>query len=161
MTEIIVQDNVRFRGKDARRIDVVSAVGAVQTKVPVKDTEAWAEAQAEAARVALQSELDGIRSEAEAEIEQLRREAAAEIAERRADFEREIAERRAAVESTPAPETPGEVAPADTAVDVAAKSDGDADRNEEETTKVVEPEVTKVVEPEVTKPRGPRTPVTK
>lgn len=141
MGEIVVKDNVRYTKKDANRVDIVSAV---ETKVPVPDTDAWAQAQADEARAELQAELDAKRADAEREI-----------AELRAQAEREIAELREAA-STPAPV--GE--PAAAAAESTAEGDP-AEPTEETATKVVEPEVTKVREPDVTKSRGGRAPAQK
>ncbi|WP_153002338.1 hypothetical protein [Microbacterium oxydans] len=130
MGEIIVKDNVRYTKKDANRVDVVTAGNAVQAKVPVQDTDAWAQAEAEKARAELQAELDATRAKREAEL-------VAELEKRRADFERELEELRNA-ETAPTGGNPDEVAPG------ADDSDGTA-------TKVVEPEVTKVREPDTAK----------
>lgn len=63
MGEMVVKDNVRYTKKDAARADVVTAGNAVTTKVPVQDADAWAQAQADAARAELQAELDQMRGE--------------------------------------------------------------------------------------------------
>ncbi|HEY9310243.1 MAG TPA: hypothetical protein VIP82_20765 [Microbacterium sp.] len=135
MGDIVVKDNVRYRKKDAKRADVV---GTVQTKVPVADTDAWAAEQAEAARAALQAELDASRAKAEAALE-------AEIAGRRADLERELEQKRAA--SADAPKE--EAAVPDSGEPVAAEQIDD----DELATKVAEPDVKKVREPSTTKSR--------
>ncbi|MCB8043642.1 hypothetical protein JM654_03885 [Microbacterium oxydans] len=95
MGEIIVKDNVRYTKKDANRVDVVTAGNAVEAKVPVQDTDAWAQAEAEKARAELQAELDATRAKHEAEL-------VAELEKRRADFERELEERRNAETRLPA-----------------------------------------------------------
>lgn len=134
MGEIIVKDNVRYTKKDANRVDVITAGNAVQTKMPVKDTDAWAQAEAEKARAELQAELDATRAKHENELQ-------AELDQRRADFERELEERRKALSETP---------PSGDAPDAAASS-GEAEETEESTTKVADPEVTKVREPDTAK----------
>jgi uncharacterized membrane protein YqiK len=126
MGEIVVKDNIRYRAKDATKVDVVTAGTAIHTKVPVKDTEAWAEAEAQKQRDALQAELDQKRADAEAEIAKMRADAEAELAQKRADADQHDA-------------VVGETEPSQT---------------EEEATKVVDPEVTKVREPSTTKSRG-------
>jgi hypothetical protein len=128
---VVVKDGVRYRAKDASRVDVVSSV---QVKVPVADTDAWAAEQAEAARAALQAELHATRAQAEADL-------AAELDKRRADFERELEDKRAAVSGD------------------GPQSDGGTEETEETATKVVDPDVTKVREPDTVKSgRGRKAP---
>lgn len=145
MGEIVVKGNVRYTKKDANRVDVVTAGDAVQTKVAVEDTDAWAREQADAARAELQAELDQKRADAEAEIAKLR-----------ADFEAELEQRRADAEKAPATDDSIETPP--TGEEVAVMSDTTAaeavtEETTEEATKVVEPEVKKVREPSTTKSR--------
>ncbi len=113
---VVVKDGIRVNAKDA--VDVV--IGAVQTKMPIADTDAWAKAQADEARAELQAELDAKRAEFDAEIAQRRKDAEAEIEQLRVDA--------AAAASTP---------PAQEAPDATTKV------VEPEVTKVIEPEVTK------------------
>lgn len=134
MGEIIVKDSVRYTKKDANRVDVVTAGTAVQTKVPVEDTDAWAQAEAEKARAELQAELDATRAKHESDL-------AAELDQRRADFERELEERRnAPIETPPTGDTPDATAASPVTEEI-----------EEEATKAVDPEVTKVREPDTAK----------
>jgi hypothetical protein len=155
MADMVVRNGVRMSRRDANRVDVVSAADAVQVKVLIPDTDAWALAQAEAARAELQAELDATRARAAAELE-------TELAQRRADFEKEIEARREAADSTAVSAEvasvvdPAGVEPTEVVADAAARSD-----DEEKTTKVVDPEVTKVREPDVTKRRGRPAPVEK
>lgn len=118
-----MKNNVRIAKRDIGRVDVVVSTDGVRTKVPVPDTDAWAQAQAEEAREALRAELAAERAKAEQELE-------AELAERRAKAEQEFATAK-----------PAEPAPAD------------ATETGEVTEKVAEPEVKKVREPSVTKGR--------
>lgn len=119
-----MKNNVRIAKRDIGRVDVVVSTDGVRTKVPVPDTDAWAQAQAEEAREALRAELAAARAKAEQELE-------AELAERRAKAEQEFAAAKSA-EPTPADAT---------------EADGEV------TEKVAEPEVKKVREPSVTKGR--------
>lgn len=149
MAEIIVKDNVRYTKKDAQRVDVVTAGTAVQTKVPVEDTDAWAREQAEQARAALQAELDATREKARADLEE-------ELSERRAEFEREIAAQRTTATAEPA--VVGAVPVAPTGEEVPAMSESTeetakTDEVSEDATKVVDPEVKKVREPSTKKSR--------
>lgn len=132
MGDIVVKDNVRYRPKDAERADIV---GAVQSKVPVEDTDAWRIEQEKQARTELEADLQAERARAELAL-------TAELDQRRADFERELEGRRAALAdaaNSDGPADPGETPE--------AVIDGDADVS----TKAVDPAVTKVREPETVK----------
>jgi hypothetical protein len=150
MGEIVVKDNVRYTKKDANRVDVVTAGNAVQTKVPVEDTDAWRIEQERQVRTELEAELNAERGRAElalqAELDQKRADAEAEIAKLRADFDAELEQRRSGVEPAPTGEEVSAVIEPSTPEAV-------ADQIEDEATKVVEPDVKKVVEPTTTKRR--------
>lgn len=124
MSKIIVKDNVRYTAKDAERIDVTP----VQTKVAIEGTDAWAAEQAEAARAELQAELDAKRAEFVSQLEQERAAFDAELATKRTALEQEFADRASV-----------------------ATANGSAPKDEEKTTKVVEPAVTKDRKPSTTK----------